>query len=146
MMGGGMRQTGLVSGAARYALDAHFPTALKLVHAKVAAFAEHARLKGFYLLHEADTNMVWLDLKRSGVSEQVWLVRGKKLGLTLGGARIVFHHQISQQGEDGLRRLVNSFPKRDCLNKDGTINGDAVTAEKVFEQSLITSEIHSLHI
>lgn len=111
MMGGGMRQVGLLAGAARYALDTQFPDGLKKVHLRAARTAKYAQENGLKLLNPADTNMCWLDLEASGIDEDEWVKKGKELGVTLGGGRCVFHHQITDEGEDKLWKVIEHFAK-----------------------------------
>lgn len=111
MMGGGMRQVGILAGAARYALDTQFPDGLKAVHARAARTAKFAVEKGLVLQHPADTNMCWLDLEPSGIDEDAWIAKAKELGVTLGGGRCVFHHQITDEGEGLLCKVMEHFAK-----------------------------------
>ena len=109
MLGGAMRQVGILTGAARYALDTQFPDGLKKVHVRAARTAKYAVSKGYKLYVPADTNMVWLDLEASQVCEKDWIDKGSELGLTLGGGRCVFHHQITDAGETALCKLIDHF-------------------------------------
>lgn len=111
MMGGGMRQVGILAGAARYALDTQYPKGLKEVHIRAARTAKFAVERGFVLAHPADTNMCWFDLEASHVDEEQWFAKGKELGVTLGGGRCVFHHQITDDGEQRLLQLISHFAK-----------------------------------
>ncbi|KAJ8602741.1 hypothetical protein MRB53_042368 [Persea americana] len=109
IMGGAMRQIGILTGAARYALDTHFPDVLKKVHARAATTAKYATSRGYELYVPADTNMVWLDLDKTGIKTADWIAKGTELGLTLGGGRCVFHHQITDAGQQKLHDLIDLF-------------------------------------
>ena len=111
IMGGGMRQVGILAGAARYALDRTFPHGLKEVHIRASRTAKYAQERGLKMLFPADTNMVWLDLEASGIKTDDWIKAGKELGLTLSGGRCVFHYQITDHGEQQLRSLIDQFKR-----------------------------------
>lgn len=111
MMGGGMRQVGLLAGAARYALDTQFPEGLKKVHFRAARTAKYAQERGLKLSNAADTNMCWLDLEASGIDETEFIRKGKEFGVTLGGGRCVFHYQITDEGEDKLWKVIEHFSR-----------------------------------
>lgn len=111
MMGGGMRQVGILAGAARYALDTQFPDGLKKVHIRAARTAKYAQEKGLKLFNPADTNMCWLDLEATGIDEAEWVNKGKEYGVTLSSGRCVFHHQITDEGEDRLWKVIEHFTK-----------------------------------
>lgn len=112
MMGGGMRQVGVLTGAARYALDKYFPDGLKEVHLRALRTAKYGEQMGLKLQCSPDTNMCWFNLAASGIDEHEWVDKGKELGATLGGGRCVFHHQITQEGEDRLRKVIEHFAKK----------------------------------
>lgn len=106
MMGGGLRQIGLMAGAARHALDDVYPKKLKIVHERARRVADRAVELGFKLVYPADTNMVWLDLKAAGIDADDFIGRGAELGLKLSGGRLVFHHQTSDRGETLALQLL----------------------------------------
>ena len=113
MMGGGMRQVGILAGAARYALDTQYPLGLKKVHERALRTAQYATARGFILQHPVDTNMCWFDLEASQIDETAWIEKGKEYGVTLGGGRCVFHYQITDDGEQSLRQVIDAFAKGD---------------------------------
>ena len=108
MMGGGLRQIGIMSGAARYSLDTVYPAKLKTVHERVRRVATRAQELGFKLVYPPDTNMIWLDLKSAGVDPDDFINQGAKLGVKLSGGRLVFHHQTSDRGEALVLDLLNA--------------------------------------
>ncbi|KAG9570692.1 hypothetical protein KCU71_g5710, partial [Aureobasidium melanogenum] len=113
-IGGGMRQAGVLSAAAQVAVDEQFGDGewgtnsgnLRVVHElakRVGMMWEH---KGGKLQKPVETNQVWIDLTRLGVSADEWNSIGKQRGLLLDGPRLVLHHQVT---EDALSRLDCAF-------------------------------------
>lgn len=101
-VGGGMRQAGVLAAAARRAVEENFGPGLTdtrgvIGHSHVVARAVGAMWtsRGGCLLRDVETNMVWLDLKKAGVSVAEWNEAGRRHGLKLDGKRMVVHHQLS---------------------------------------------------
>ena len=99
-IGGGARQTGVFSAAARIALDETFGTdpqgqtgKLPATHAKAKRVAEIWTSRGGKLQYPVHTNMVWLDLEASGVGPNDLTLIGKEKGLRLLGGRVVVHYR-----------------------------------------------------
>ncbi|ETN37005.1 uncharacterized protein HMPREF1541_07993 [Cyphellophora europaea CBS 101466] len=109
MLGGGTRQAGVISAAARVAVDEQFGLGqngeggkLRATHERARQIAETWEKKGGKLTSPTETNMVWLDLAAAGVSGEDFVASGKNQGLKLFAGRVVVHFQIS---EDAVRRL-----------------------------------------
>lgn len=114
-MGGGMRQAGVLSAAARAALDETFGPLfvdtdvggkLGAVHNLAQRVADMWTRRGGKLRRRVQTNIVWLDLNSAGVVEEIFQAVGRKQGIKVDGCRIVLHYQIS---EEGIRRLGQTF-------------------------------------
>jgi threonine aldolase len=113
-IGGGMRQAGVLSAAARVAVDEIFGCAvpgtegsrLRAVHETAHWIAERWVCKGGRLLRRTETNLVWIDLKTTGINEEEFRILGTKYGIKVDGCRIVLHRQISREA---LRRLELVF-------------------------------------
>lgn len=110
-IGGGMRQAGVLSAAARAAVEEMFPVGdkagnygkrLRDVHKVAQSVAEIWVRHGGRLLRRSETNIIWVDLERAGVTEEKFREIGARCGIKLEGCRIVLHCQISREG---LRRL-----------------------------------------
>ncbi|KZF23691.1 hypothetical protein L228DRAFT_252999 [Xylona heveae TC161] len=133
-MGGGIRQAGILTAAARVAVDETFGKGPRGEGGKLQG--THARAKRIARAWEGlggtleagkkvETNMVWLDLDKSGVSVEELVAQGEKHGLTLrGGGRLVVHYQISDEAE---RRLVEVMRTvlRDRSTATATATADA---------------------
>ncbi|KAJ5266480.1 Aromatic amino acid beta-eliminating lyase/threonine aldolase [Penicillium angulare] len=105
-IGGGARQTGVFSAAARIALDETFGTdphgktgLLPSTHTKAKRIAEMWTSRGGKLQYPVHTNMVWLDLEASGVGPNDLAVIGQEVGLKLLGGRMVSEEAIARVEE-----------------------------------------------
>lgn len=108
-IGGGTRQAGVISSAARVAVDETFLGGkLKASHAKASELATWWTSKGGKLAVPADTNMVWLDLEGSGIDEDEIVRLGKEEGLLLGGSRFVIHYQVCDDALDKTRKVLQA--------------------------------------
>jgi threonine aldolase len=116
-MGGGMRQSGILSSAARVAVDETFGASvwgrdgggkLRGVHETARRVASLWVRNGGKLGRRTETNLVWLDLDHAGLSDDEFIKIGRSCGIKLDGKRIVLHYQIS---EEGLRRLALTFDR-----------------------------------
>ncbi|KAE9363751.1 l-allo-threonine aldolase [Stipitochalara longipes BDJ] len=110
-IGGGMRQAGVLSSAARAAVDETFGPGvwglnlggkLRGVHDTARKVAEMWVRRGGRLRRRTETNLVWVELGYAGISDEDFAGIGRSFGVKLDGSRIVLHHQIS---EEALRRL-----------------------------------------
>ncbi|KAL4892558.1 pyridoxal phosphate-dependent transferase [Aspergillus ambiguus] len=112
-IGGGVRQAGVISAAARVAVEETFgpePNGkggkLAETHARAKRVAEMWTSRGGKLLHPVETNMVWIDTESSGLGPNDLAEIGEMKGLQLLGGRIVVHYQVS---EDSIARLGEVF-------------------------------------
>jgi threonine aldolase len=114
-IGGGMRQAGVLSAAARAAVDETFGPGgwgkekggrLREVHRKAQRVAEMWTRKGGKLRRRVETNIVYVDLDETDVSEGSFRDIGRDFDIQLDGSRIVLHYQIS---EESLRRIEMAF-------------------------------------
>ncbi|KOS19630.1 Alanine racemase TOXG [Escovopsis weberi] len=116
MIGGGMRQPGLLTAAARVAVDETFGTRddgsaglLRLTH-EFAKKVERLWVGlGGVLVHPVHTNIVWLDVEAAGCTLERFGELCKNEGLTVMGNRLVTHYQIAQNGDEVLPRLERVF-------------------------------------
>lgn len=117
-IGGGVRQPGVVTAAARVAVDETFGKQpdgsdglLRDSHAmakKVEALWEGM---GGTLVHPTHTNMVWLDLEAAGCDEGRFVQLGEDAGLRVMGGRLVTHYQVAQNADHVLPRLEQVFAR-----------------------------------
>ncbi|TVY50631.1 Aldolase vrtJ [Lachnellula cervina] len=94
-IGGGVRQPGLLTAAARVAIDETFAGGLLARSHKMAeVVAEHWVKCGGKLKYPTQTNMVWLDLESQRFSLNELTEKGQKEGLLISRDRLVFHYRM----------------------------------------------------
>lgn len=111
-IGGGLRQAGVVTAAARVAVEDTF------LGGKLAASHDRARQIGKMweqyggkTTNPVETNMVWFDLEAAGISANDFIAEGEKLGLRLMGGRLVVHYQIGEEAITKLDKLMQAVLK-----------------------------------
>ena len=110
MMGGGLRQAGVVTAPARVAVDETFLGGkLSATHDLAREVARMWESRGGKLKSgmDVETNMVWVDLGASGVSAQRFVETGVEEGLRLFGGRVVVHYQICEEAVRKLGRVMD---------------------------------------
>lgn len=115
-IGGGLRQPGVVTAAARVAVDETFGKGpngegglLKETHVLSKEIERMWTGLGGKLIHPVETNMLWLDIEDAGCSSERVVELGKEAGLKLMGNRMVVHYQIYQNRESVVPKLEKIF-------------------------------------
>ena len=110
LFGGGMRQTGVLAGAAAYALTHNFPK-LAQVHALARTLEEGLREIGVRIMSGADTCMVFYDPAPIGTTYDEIAVRASELEehLVSGGSRLVVHIQTTPEAVQDFLSIVRSL-------------------------------------
>ncbi|BDD55498.1 hypothetical protein MAP00_001009 [Monascus purpureus] len=128
-IGGGTRQLGVLSAAARVAVDEVFGTGpngeggkLRNTHHLAKKVADMWIQRGGSLQFPVQTNMVWLDLLKAGLGPNDVSTIAAEHGVKLSGNRIVIHHQISNEAIDRLEvvfdiALSGNFERSKDLGK-----------------------------
>ena len=118
MIGGGTRQPGLLTAAARVAVDETFGRKpdgsdgwLRSSHELTKKVEKMWCDRGGKLSHPAHTNMCWLDLRSANCPGKKFVKYGEEEGLTLLPGRLVLHYQVAMNAEDVLQRLDRVFTK-----------------------------------
>jgi threonine aldolase len=95
MLGGGMRQAGVLAAAGLYALE-HHRGLLGKTHQQARWLAEQLATKGFEIdLERVQTNMVYITLPDAPQKLQTWAAKGVKAGMMAENlVRLVTHFQI----------------------------------------------------
>jgi threonine aldolase len=113
MLGGGIRQAGVVSAPARVSVEETF------LRGKLAASHEKARRVGSYwqelggrLAEPVETSMVWLDLKDIGMAYDDIAPIAADHGIKAMGDRFVVHYQISDEAISRLKSCLDALIKR----------------------------------
>ena len=121
-LGGGMTQVGVLAAPARVAIDTIFLSGIHMPRANaIAKRLEQSwkRMGGFVETSlSQDTNIVWLDLPKSGVESEEFVKIAAEEDLKVSDGRIVTHHRKSLFGSRGitslysLERLSHSIPQK----------------------------------
>ncbi|KAE8444337.1 hypothetical protein EG329_000647 [Mollisiaceae sp. DMI_Dod_QoI] len=113
-IGGALRQAGVITAAAQNAVDINFAgegEKLRRTHVLAKRIAKHWEGLGGVIENPVDTNMVWLDLKKSGVEVLRLRELAKEKGVKLTRGRIVVHYQIADEAVDKLESLLTDLLK-----------------------------------
>lgn len=115
-IGGGLRQAGVVTAAARVAVDETFGKGpngegglLRNTHTLAQEVAKLWTDLGGKLVHPVHTNMVWLDLDDARCPSAKFEELGKTAGLKFMGGRLVTHYQIYQNRDLVMPKLADIF-------------------------------------
>jgi len=113
MIGGGVRQAGVISAAARVAVEENFGKGpngeggkLRGTHEKAKIIEKMWTSRGGKVSRPVETNMVVLDLPYSGIETAELIRVGKEEGLKIMGGRIVVHCQIVDEAVMRLERVM----------------------------------------
>lgn len=128
-IGGGLRQGGVVTAAARVAVDETFGKGpngegglLRRSHEMARNVGEMWVGMGGKLKYPVQTNMCWLDLEAAGCSDEKFRELGQGEGLTVWAPRLVINYQVALNEAEVLPRLERLF--RSALSA-----GDRTTEE-----------------
>ena len=145
-IGGGVRQAGVISAAARCALDETFGTGPWGEGGKLQGSHEMARRvagmwekRGGNLAMETESNMVWFDLEDAGCSVEDFVALGVREGVKVMGGRLAVHYQISEEAVERLGTVMDVVLKGRCNGEEkgkGTTEGERRQAEKVMAPDL----------
>lgn len=93
--GGGIRQSGMMSRMAMVAIEDNWKERLLRSHALAHNLADFCAKLQIPLESPADTNFVFIDLKKARMDPDVLVKKGLKYNIKFMGGRISFHYQIS---------------------------------------------------
>jgi len=110
LFGGGMRQTGILSGSVAYALTNHFPLLVR-VHTLARKLQKSLEDIGVTILSPAETCMIFYDAASIGTTYDEIADRAAALPepLFLGGSRLVIHIQTSDAAVDDFINLISTI-------------------------------------
>ncbi|KAK0122253.1 hypothetical protein ONS95_010504 [Cadophora gregata] len=135
-IGGGLRQSGVVTAAARIAVDETFGKGpngegglLKGSHVMAKRIADIWTGMGGKLTQPTETNMVWFDLDDAGISDDEFVELGSKHGLRFLGPRLVVHYQI---GEEAVQRLGEVLKEVIERKQAGGVKKEGKVGEKAY--------------
>jgi threonine aldolase len=123
-IGGGLRQPGVVTAAARVAVDETFGKGpngegglLRGSHVTAKRIAALWEELGGKLAKKTETNMVWFDLEAAGWSDEDFAAVGKENSLRLLGGRLVVHYQIGDEAVGKLENVMKTVLGSKSVNK-----------------------------
>ncbi|KAG8823278.1 Threonine aldolase [Serendipita sp. 401] len=125
LFGGGMRQTGILSACAAYALNHHIAL-LPSVHSKAKRLADGLSKIGVEITEPTETCMVWFDPSSVGLTTHQIGKRAAQLEqpiMIFESNRLVVHIQTSDEAIDDFLNLVQAMAeehKGGKLRVDGT--------------------------
>jgi threonine aldolase len=145
-IGGGLRQAGVLTAAARVAVDETFGTGpngegglLRNTHALAKEVAEMWTAAGGKLAFPVQTNMVWVDLEDARCPPELFERLGREHGLKLMDNRMVIHYQIYQNRDSVLPKLASVFAAVFEHKKSAAADSEASSKDKVGATSMYRS-------
>jgi threonine aldolase len=110
MIGGGLRQAGVISAAARVSVEETFLGGkLKQSHENAKTIAKAWTDAGGKLQLPVETNMVWLDVEATGLEMSDFIAMAAERGLRTIGGRLVVHYQISEEAIERFGLLTKDI-------------------------------------
>ena len=113
MLGGGMRQIGLLAAAADYAVEQHW-SLLERDHANAKKFAEAVSKNPFFEidLSSVFTNIVLFDVKSGNAESALQMFADAGIGMVPFGPKTIratFHFQITDEDMATVLNVVDGF-------------------------------------
>ncbi|KAK9449387.1 pyridoxal phosphate-dependent transferase [Limtongia smithiae] len=127
-LGGGIRQAGLIAAAADAALTELFPDKLKQTHMVAKQLAKDLYDEfGIVPQIPVDTNFIFLDMEKAKLDPEILIEESTKLGITVVGARIAIHHQISPEAIEKLKQAIRNTVR---ICEENARNGKEIDSMK----------------
>jgi threonine aldolase len=113
MMGGGWRQAGMLAVAARHCINTVVPT-MQETHALARKLGDHLKALGFKLILPVDTNMLFIDTSRTGltIADLADSLKAKNIKIFSNNGtttRLVFHYQITSEAVDAFIKVATDL-------------------------------------
>jgi threonine aldolase len=110
LLGGGVRQAGVLAAPARVAVeDTFLGGKLAAGHQKAKALGQYWERLGGKLHEPVETNMVWVDLEAHHINKADFIAKSAEYGLKVSGGRFVIHYQITDDALDKMKNLLKEF-------------------------------------
>jgi len=132
LFGGGMRQTGILTASAAFALTHNFPRLIG-VHELAKRLENGLKDLGVYITSPAETCMIFFDPSPLGIDYPELVQRAEALPnpILIGGSRLVVHIQTTQAAVDDLLGLLRTMAEEKKAvgfvyspQANGTTNGN----------------------
>lgn len=119
-IGGGLRQAGVVAAPARVAIEeTYLGGLLTKSHENARRIADMWEALGGRLQNPTETNMVWLDIDKAGISKDDFIKLAQEHGIRTMGGRLVVHYQISEEAISKLGGLMEDVLKKGTTQAKG---------------------------
>ncbi|KAI9253314.1 pyridoxal phosphate-dependent transferase [Helicostylum pulchrum] len=120
LMGGGWRQAGLLAAAAHHCIETIVPT-MSQTHALAKQLATGFESLGMQITTPCETNMVYVDTARTGITVDDLYQALKQKNILIGPspgtqARIVLHYQITQHVVDTMIQVTTELVEKRKLD------------------------------
>ncbi len=103
--GGGIRQAGILAAAANCAIEESWPKMVE-THKKTKEVAKYFESIGITTTLPVETNFIFPDFEKVGISPETFYKYCEKYGIKSYAFRIAFHHQISDEAIELLKKVV----------------------------------------
>ncbi|CCF58199.1 hypothetical protein KAFR_0E00450 [Kazachstania africana CBS 2517] len=104
--GGGIRQSGIMAKMALYNINTDWKARLAYSHRLAANLAAFCKANGIPLESPADTNFVFIDLRKAMMDPDVLVKKGLKYNVKLMGGRVSFHYQVSEETLEKVKLAI----------------------------------------
>jgi threonine aldolase len=138
-IGGGLRQLGVLTAAARVAVDETFGKGpngegglLKNSHTTAKKIAKTWTDMGGKLDQPTETNMIWFNLEDLRLTGDEFAAIGKKHGLRFLAGRLVVHYQISDEAVKKLEGVMKEAIARKHANGNNTAHKKRKVGDKAY--------------
>lgn len=116
-IGGGTRQLGVLTAAARVAVeDTFLGGKLNECHERARQIEKIWSKYGGKTTNPVETNMVWFDIEAANITAKDFIEAGQRVGLRLLGGRLVVHYQIGDEALERVDMLAQAVLKGKQLN------------------------------
>ena len=124
LLGGGMRQSGVIAAPAIYALEHNMARLTEdIQHTKLIHDMLHGRLSKIVLQKEVQTNILMLDLSETGIDAEAFCARAKEKGLLIRPVRnsvrvrLVLYKGITCQDASAAANVILALDRELSLSK-----------------------------
>lgn len=120
--GGGVRQSGMMARMALVAIEDNWKDRLLRSHSLAHNLAKYCNEIGVPLESPADTNFVFIDLRKAKIDPDVLVKKGLKYNVKLMGGRISFHYQVSDDTFEKVKQAIfeaNEYAKLHPCDQNG---------------------------
>lgn len=119
--GGGVRQAGILTHMALHALRTDWVSRLRYSHKLAHSLAEFCAEHGIPLESPADTNFVFLDMRKAKMDPNYLITEGDKVNVRFMGGRVSFHYQITEETLEKIKvAVLNTFKHAKVHPHDAT--------------------------